>query len=69
MIVGVKDKSYEERLKLLCMTTLETRRIRGGLIETIKGFDKVDMNSFLKWQVQALTPGGMNKNCLNHTVS
>ncbi len=49
MIVEVKDKSYEERLKLLHMTTLETRRIGDDLIETIKiikGFNDIDRNSF-----------------------
>ena len=32
MIDGFKTKPYEERLQLLGLTTLETRRLRGDLI-------------------------------------
>jgi hypothetical protein len=35
-VVGTKGMSYEERLKFLDMTTLETWRIRGNLIELFK---------------------------------
>ena len=33
---GLKKKSYEERLRVIGLTTLETRRLRGNLIETYK---------------------------------
>jgi ribonuclease P/MRP protein subunit RPP40 len=36
LVVGMKGMSYEERLKFLDMTTLETRRVRGYLIEVFK---------------------------------
>jgi ribonuclease P/MRP protein subunit RPP40 len=36
LVVGMTGMSYEERLKFLDMTTLETRRVRGGLIEVFK---------------------------------
>jgi ribonuclease P/MRP protein subunit RPP40 len=36
LVVGTKGMSYEERLKFLDMTTLETRRITGDLIEVFK---------------------------------
>ncbi len=36
LIPGMKDLSYEERLKLLNLPTLAYRRIRGDLIETYK---------------------------------
>jgi ribonuclease P/MRP protein subunit RPP40 len=44
LVVGTKRMSYEERLKFLDMTTLETRRIRGDLIEVfeiLKGVEDV----------------------------
>jgi hypothetical protein len=49
MVKGMKNLSYEERLRRLDMTTLETRRLRGDLIETfkmIKGIEKIDKTSF-----------------------
>ena len=48
MIDGFADKYYNDRLKELDLTTLETRRKRGELIEAfkiIKGFE--DANSEL----------------------
>lgn len=45
LIGGFHDLSYEERLTRLGLTSLETRRLRGDLLEVfkiIKGFDKVD---------------------------
>ena len=36
MVSGMKKLSYEQRLKRLNLTTLETRRKRGDLIETFK---------------------------------
>jgi ribonuclease P/MRP protein subunit RPP40 len=36
LVVGTKGMSYEERLKFLDMTTLDTRRVRGDLIEVFK---------------------------------
>ena len=38
MIPGLRELEYEERLKLIGLQTLETRRIRGDLIETYKIF-------------------------------
>jgi ribonuclease P/MRP protein subunit RPP40 len=45
LIYSLRNKSYEDRLKALKLTTLKTRRIRGDLIEVFKifnGFDQID---------------------------
>ena len=49
LVPALNDKSYEERLVALNLTTLETRRIRGDLIETfkiLKGTDNIAANMF-----------------------
>ena len=49
LISSLKDKNYEERLRILKLTTLETRRIRGDLVEVFKifrGFENLDPCSF-----------------------
>jgi len=60
MIDGYKTKPYEERLLLLGLTTLETRRLRGDLIETfkiVKGFSKVDSVNFFSFHDSVKTRG------------
>jgi hypothetical protein len=50
MILGYGEKSYEERLKLCKLLTLEQRRHRGDMIEVFKllnGFDDVKFNNFI----------------------
>jgi len=45
LITSLKDKTYEDRLRLANLTTLETRKLRGDLIEVFKifkGFDDLD---------------------------
>ena len=49
MIPSLRDKPYEVRLNRLNLTTLETRRLRGDLIEVFKifkGFDDIDLGIF-----------------------
>ena len=51
MVFSVEKLSYEERLEKLNLTTLETRRLRGDLIEMFKnnkGFDNVDYKKFFQ---------------------
>ena len=46
-----KSLSYNDRLQKFELTTLETRRLRGDLIEVFKtfnGFDNIMLNDFFK---------------------
>ena len=57
MIKGCQSLSYEERLKLCGLTTLEKRRVRGDLIETYKLMtNKVEM-PFERFFTKAQYPG------------
>ncbi|ORD92985.1 hypothetical protein ECANGB1_2036 [Enterospora canceri] len=50
MIEGIRNFSYERRLKLLKLHSLERRRVRGDLIEVfkwVKGFNKGDVGKVL----------------------
>ena len=49
MIPNLKNKSYEERLNILNVTTLETRRLRADIIAVFKickGFDITEPSLF-----------------------
>ena len=51
MVKGMKHKSYEEKLKLLGITSLETRRVRGDFIQVfriVKGFDLMNIDDFIE---------------------
>ena len=51
LITSASNKSYEDRLHILNLTTLETRRLRGDLIEVLKifkGFDNLDRSKFFE---------------------
>jgi hypothetical protein len=49
LIYGLYNRTYEQRLQELKLTTLETRRLRGDLIEVFKifkGFTDIDPSKF-----------------------
>ena len=51
LISSLRNETYETRVKLLGLTTLETRRLRGDLIEAfkiMKGFEDISWNKFFK---------------------
>ena len=51
LIPGLRDLTYEERLKECGLTTLETRRLRGDQIEVFKilnGYENIDSNIFFE---------------------
>jgi len=51
LIAGLKNKSHEKRLSISQLTTLETRRKRGDLIQAfkiLKMFHNVDSNVWFK---------------------
>ena len=51
LISDLKDKGYEDRLRCLNLTTLETRRLRDDFIEifkTFKGFGNLDPFTFFE---------------------
>ncbi len=58
MIPSLRNKPYEERLSHLNLFSLETRRLRGKLIECFKilnGFINVDPNKLLLMDDSTLT--------------
>ena len=60
MIPELRDLSDEERLKECGLTTLETRRLRGGQIEVFKilnGYENIDRNMFFSLKMDSRTRG------------
>ena len=63
MIVGFKNLTYSERIDRCNLTTLETRRLRGDLIELfkiVKGFEGINI-SHLNMQFSSTGRGHMYK--------
>ena len=64
MIPELRDLSYEERLKECGLTTLETRRLRGGQIEVVQilnGYENIDRNMFFSLKKNSRTRGHEKK--------
>jgi hypothetical protein len=64
LIIGMKGKDYEDRLKLLKLFSLSRRRIRGDIIQVFKfykGIDKVEMNELFKFSDYRRTRGHKGK--------
>ena len=60
LIPGLRDLTYEERLKECGLTTLETRRLRGDQIEVFKilnGYENIDSNLFFQIKESKITRG------------
>ena len=60
MIPELRELSYEKRLKECGLTTLETRRLRGDLIEVFKilnGYENIDRNFFFSFKKDNRTRG------------
>ena len=65
MIEGYKNLDYTHRLQLLGLTTLETRRLRGDLIQTFKIVNSIDcLNMHDFFQISStITRGHDLKSC------
>ena len=61
LIPGLRDLTYEERLKECGLTTLETRRLRGikylEVFKILNGFENIDYNIFFEIKESKITRG------------
>ena len=66
LIPELRDLTYEERLKECGLTTLETRRLRGGdqieVFKILNGYENIDSNIFFEIKESKITRG------LNYTL-
>ena len=52
MVEGLEGYSYEDRLRILGLTTLKTKFLQADLIEVFKilrGFENLDPDKFFQW--------------------
>ena len=68
---GLGEYSYEDRLRILGLTTLETRFLRADLIEVFKilrGFENLDPDRFFRW-LEIVLGGGTVLNCSRRGIA
>ena len=66
MIPELRGKPYEQRLRDLGIHSLETRRLRGNLIETFKilnGFENLNYEKLFTYDLNNLTRSNGHKLC------
>ena len=65
LMTSDKSLSYTDRLQKFGLTTLETRRLRGDLIEVFKmfkGFDNITLNDFFELSSTTLRGHSITQN-------
>jgi hypothetical protein len=67
LVSSLSNKNYEDRLRVLNLTALETRRLRGDLIEVLKVFKGIDNMVAQKFfELSIMLPSGYSLKLVKH---